>query len=297
MFEIYLQSSNENLEKIAHCLQLLGAVAISYLDAKDNPIYEPNPDEVIFWDQTTLTALFEDDSLKEGVCRYLNERQTEGLIYSFNCKVVPEKNWERECLDQFAPMSFGKRLWIVPSWHEAPHPEAVNILLDPGLAFGTGTHPTTRLCLEWLDEHIKGGETVIDYGCGSGILAISALKLGAQKAYAIDHEQQALLATQMNAKQNHIPEENIATFLPNECRCDPADILLANILAKPILGLTKHFASLIKNNGIIVLSGIFGEQVEEVLAAYETYFKLDPPAALDRWIRITGIKKEIPSIK
>lgn len=291
MFEIRIEAPSNQLENLQNQLNLLGAAAISFIDTHDQPIYEPKPDEIILWDQTTLIALFEDNNLEKPLTTYFEKQMAEGTISNFTIQMVENKDWVRASLDQFTPMSFGKRLWIVPSWHQAPEQNAVNILLDPGLAFGTGSHPTTRLCLEWLDEHICGGETVIDYGCGSGILAIAAIKLGATKAVGVDYDPQALIATRDNATLNQITEDKLPLFLPDHFSAISADILVANILAKPIIEFAAFFSTLVKPNGKIVLSGILQEQVRDVISAYEPYFFLSPITEQDGWVRVDGIKR------
>jgi ribosomal protein L11 methyltransferase len=291
MFEFRIQTSSDQIDNLHDQLALLGALAISMEDTGDQPIYEPAPGETIFWHDTTIVALFEDEAPLQGIHDYLQSLQADGTVKSFAQKEVLQQDWVRVCLDQFTPMQFGKRLWIVPSWHAAPDESAVNILLDPGLAFGTGTHPTTRLCLEWLDGHIQGGETVIDYGCGSGILAIAALKLGADSVAAVDHEPQALEATRMNATQNLIAEDRISVFTPDEFSATPVDILIANILAQPLIDLAPHFATLVKLGGHIVLSGIFKQQATEVSDAYQAAFDMATPTCCDDWIRLEGVKR------
>lgn len=191
-------------------------------------------------------------------------------------------------MEHFQPMQFGRRLWIVPSWHAAPEPDAVNLLLDPGLAFGTGTHPTTALCLEWLDAQQLQDLDVIDFGCGSGILAIAALLLGARKVCGTDIDIQALEASRDNAQRNQIVDERFSLYLPDQMPQEPADILVANILAGPLVSLASQLTSLVKPGGLIALSGILAEQTEDILAAYKDNFALDPVAERDGWIRVSG---------
>jgi ribosomal protein L11 methyltransferase len=181
-------------------------------------------------------------------------------------------------------------VWIVPSWYQPPDAKAVNILLDPGLAFGTGTHPTTRLCLEWLDAHPPAAAEVIDYGCGSGILAIAAALLGARRVWATDNDPQALIATEDNAARNQVVER-IRASLPGEPPAAPADVLLANILAGPLITLAPRFATLLRPGGALVLSGILAEQADEVRDAYLSGFHMDPPQLLDGWVRLTGTRR------
>jgi ribosomal protein L11 methyltransferase len=188
-------------------------------------------------------------------------------------------------------MRFGQRLWIVPSWHAAPEPEAVNLLLDPGLAFGTGTHPTTALCLEWLDGQDLKGCDLLDFGCGSGILAIAGLLLGARKAVGTDIDVQALEASRDNAGRNNIAPRDFELYLPEDMPQQQADVLVANILAGPLVSLSPQLASLVKPGGRLALSGILAEQGAEVAAAYADTFELDPIANRDGWIRITGRRR------
>ena len=194
-------------------------------------------------------------------------------------------------MDNFQPMRFGQRLWIVPSWHEAPEPEAVNLLLDPGLAFGTGTHPTTSLCLQWLDGEPVQGLQVLDFGCGSGILAIAALLLGAERAVGTDIDVQALEASRENANRNGIDPARFPLYLPADLPGEPADVVVANILAGPLVGLAEQITRLTRIGGRLALSGILAEQAEDVRAAYAGCFDLEPTATLDGWVRISGTRR------
>ncbi len=195
-------------------------------------------------------------------------------------------------MDEFKPMRFGEHLWICPTEIMPPDPAALNIMLDPGLAFGTGTHPTTALCLEWIDQNDLDDKTVIDFGCGSGILAIGAAMSGATSIEAIDIDPQALLATNSNATQNNIASK-ITTALPNEChKLSAVDCLLANILANPIMELADYFSTLVKHHGIIVLSGILSEQATEVISTYEKWFEFQPIVEKEGWVRLVATRNE-----
>lgn len=290
MIEFRINTSANYVETLSDQLMLLGACAVSLVDTANQPIYEPAPGEMILWQETTVVAHFEDENLGESISHFLTEQQQAKHISSFTLSVVPETDWVRSSLDQFQPQQFGRRLWICPSWIEPPAPEAINVMLDPGLAFGTGTHPTTKLCLEWLDQHIKGKEQIIDYGCGSGILAVAALKLGAAEAIAVDHDPQALDACMMNAEQNRIALDTVHVYFPDELPVTTCDILLANILAKPLIELAPTFAELVKKGGHIVLSGILESQKDDVLAAYQPYFTLNAPTIDGDWVRLDGTK-------
>lgn len=194
-------------------------------------------------------------------------------------------------MDNFHPMRFGQRLWIVPSWHAAPEPDAVNLLLDPGLAFGTGTHPTTALCLEWLDGQPLEGCNVLDFGCGSGILAIAAKLLGATQLTCTDIDSQALEATRDNANRNQIAEQDMLVYLPEHMPQQQFDVVLANILAGPLVALAPQLIEYTRSGGRIALSGILAEQAQEVRDAYSADFVLDPTAEKEGWVCISGVRK------
>lgn len=266
----------------------LGAVSVTFMDAEDQPIFEPDLGTTPLWSQTHLLALFEGDTdaaaLEQRVQLLAN-----GLTYEV--ERLEDQEWERSWMDNFQPMRFGQRLWIVPSWHEAPEPEAVNLLLDPGLAFGTGTHPTTSLCLQWLDGEPVQGLQVLDFGCGSGILAIAALLLGAERAVGTDIDVQALEASRENANRNGIDPARFPLYLPADLPGEPADVVVANILAGPLVGLADQITRLTRIGGRLALSGILAEQAEDVRAAYAGCFDLEPTATLDGWVRISGTRR------
>lgn len=290
--EFHIQTTAKYADSIGDKLSSLGAQALTMKDAGDQPIFEPALLKAPpLWPATTLVALFDDQDDREPITKYLDKQCELGCVKSFTIEALPDEDWERRCLDSFQPICFGKRLWVCPSWLTPPHPEAVNIILDPGLAFGTGTHPTTALCLEWLDENIQTGETVIDYGCGSGVLAIAAIKLGAKEAEAVDHDIEALKATRENAERNNVSPEQLKTYLPDEFVGDPADLMVANILAQPLIGLAPQLAALVKPGGKILLSGILKEQAEQVAAAYHPWFLMQPPVFKEEWTRLVGIRQ------
>lgn len=271
-------------------LLALGAVSVTFMDAEDQPIFEPDLGTTPLWTHTHLLALFEADTDAEAVLAHLRLLRG-GELPEHAVERLEDQDWERSWMDNFHPMRFGERLWIVPSWHQAPEPQAVNLLLDPGLAFGTGTHPTTALCLEWLDGHPVEGQTVIDFGCGSGILAIAALLLGARQAIGTDIDPQALEASRENATRNGIAAERFPLYLPPDMPRAPADLVLANILAGPLVQLAPQIIPLVRPGGRLVLSGILAEQAEEVRAAYEGDFELAPTCLRDGWVRLDGIRR------
>ena len=268
----------------------LGAVSVTFMDAEDQPIFEPDLGTTPLWSHTHLLALFEDGTDGDAVLAHLSLLRG-GELPEHQVERIEDQDWERSWMDNFHPMRFGRRLWIVPSWHQAPEPQAVNLLLDPGLAFGTGTHPTTALCLEWLDGQELAGCRVLDFGCGSGILGIAALLLGAASALGTDIDPQALEASRDNAARNGLPAEAFPVYLPEHLPQQAVDVVVANILAGPLVQLAPTITALVKPGGRLALSGILAEQAEEVRAAYAGAFELDPTAEKDGWVRISGIRR------
>ncbi|MCQ4326789.1 50S ribosomal protein L11 methyltransferase [Stutzerimonas stutzeri] len=288
--QIRLAITPEQAEALEDQLLDLGAVSVTFMDAEDQPIFEPDLGTTPLWSHTHLLALFEADTDPDALLAHLQLlRGTE--LPEHQVEQVEDQDWERSWMDNFQPMRFGRRLWIVPSWHAAPEPDAVNLLLDPGLAFGTGTHPTTALCLEWLDAQPLEGQSLLDFGCGSGILAIAGLLLGAEHAVGTDIDSQALEASRDNAERNGIAAERFALYLPEQLPQEPADVVVANILAGPLVSLAPRIGALVKPGGRLALSGILAEQAEEVRAAYDEDFELDPTAIKDGWVRISGVRR------
>jgi len=285
--QLTFYSTKDSAEALADLLSEAGAAAVTMQDAADQPLYEPPPGATPLWQLTNVVGLFDEGVDAEAIVAGLRA-QWSGEFPDYRSETLADQDWERAWMDDFKPMQFGRRLWIVPSWHDAPDADAVNILLDPGLAFGTGTHPTTRLCLEWLDAQDLQGRTVIDYGCGSGILALAAALLGAESVLGVDNDPQALVATLDNAARNGV---SIQVYLPKEAPQTPADILVANILAGPLIELAPQLAALVKAGGAIALSGILPEQAEAVSNAYSGWFEMQPPVEHDGWIRLEGNKR------
>ena len=293
--QLQIPADPDNADQLEDLLMEMGAEAVSMEDAADQPLYEPDPGTTPLWSQTTVTGLFQYDRDIEQLCASVRDawhQATQQDLPEINVTLVEDKDWERAWMDDFQPLKFGERLWIVPSWHEAPDPGAANLMLDPGLAFGTGTHPTTALCLEWLDGQEVQGRQVIDYGCGSGILGLAALLLGADHVTGVDTDPQALEASRENARRNGVEENRLDLYLPEQAPAGKADMVLANILAQPLIGLAPHLATLTRPGGDLVLSGILSNQAREVMAAYEPWFVMDEPEQREEWIRLTGRRND-----
>ncbi|MDR9826406.1 50S ribosomal protein L11 methyltransferase [Vibrio sp. FNV 38] len=289
--QIKLNATNTSAEQISDMLmEETGALSVTFLDAHDTPIFEPLPGETRLWGDTDILALYDAEA---DTAFILSQIKNSGLLaenFAHKVEQLEDKDWEREWMDNFHPIKFGERLWICPSWRDIPDPDAINVMLDPGLAFGTGTHPTTALCLEWLEGLDLSGKTVIDFGCGSGILAIAAIKLGAEKVVGIDIDPQALLASKDNAERNGVADQ-LEVFLPQDQPQDfIADVVVANILAAPLRELSPIIKGLVKPSGVLAMSGVLDTQAEDVANYYRDEFNIDPIAAKSEWCRISGQK-------
>lgn len=286
--QFIFDSSPEEADALSDHLSECGSSAVTFQDNADQPIYEPEIGTTPLWAATNVVALFEADADTDLIIRMLGAMLAPAAVPPYRIEAVEDKDWVREWMDNFHPMNFGDKLWICPSWHTAPQQDAINIMLDPGLAFGTGTHPTTALCLNWLDQADVKDKVVIDYGCGSGILAIAAALLGAKRVIGVDTDPQALEATQANAERNGV---TIETYLPDACPDEVCDLLIANILAGPLQSLSERLAGLTKSGAPIVLSGILESQAADVSQSYQTWFDMDAPVLKDEWIRLVGVKR------
>jgi len=289
--QLRLSANEETAEKYSDWLSACGAQAVTFIDAKDTPIYEPLPgDEVIYWNNTVVMGLYDASHDMDKVLNYLKGIHPDKANMVYKLEQLEDKDWEREWMDNFHPMKFGQRLWICPSWRDVPDPAAVNVMLDPGLAFGTGTHPTTALCLTWLDGLDLEGKTVVDFGCGSGILSLAALKLGAKKVIGIDIDPQALQASLENAKRNQC-EDRLALYLPKDQPEFKADVVVANILAGPLRELAPVIIEYIASNGVLALSGVLEEQAEQLQTIYGEFCQMDAITVQDEWVRLSGVRK------
>lgn len=288
--QIRLHAKAEQAQALEDALLACGALSVTLQDDADQPILEPELGTTPVWDETAIIGLFEANQDSEALKAALKS-EFHGELPPFKVEILEDKDWIRAWMEDYHPMRFGQRLWVCPSWREPPEAKAVNLMLDPGLAFGTGTHPTTALCLEFLDQAVTGGELVVDYGCGSGILGIAALLLGAKEMLGIDIDPQALLATQDNAQRNGIDASRYQVYLPNQAPRLEADITVANILAGPLAMLAPDIAAYTKKGGKLALSGLLAEQAQSVSDCYSQWFNMNPAKQQGDWVVLTGIKR------
>ena len=289
--ELSIRCSRRDWPRIEAALEELGALSVTLLDAHDEPILEPGPGETPLWRELTANALFDGGADRRGIGLVLQDLVPWLEPARLEFREVADADWTRAWMDQYQPMRFGRRLWIYPSTIEPP-PDAdtVVVRLDPGLAFGTGTHPTTALCLEWLDGLELAGRSVLDFGCGSGVLAIAALKLGAARATGVDNDPQALLASHDNALRNEVASA-LSLLEPGDPRIGTHPVVVANILAGALVALEPTLAAACQAGGRIALSGILRGQADEVVAAYARAFTDLAVATRDDWVRVSGTRK------
>ncbi|MDO4642057.1 MAG: 50S ribosomal protein L11 methyltransferase [Neisseria sp.] len=285
---------NERIaENLSDALMEHGALSTAIEDAyagteEEQAIFgEPGMQPEQIWQRSKIIALFNEQD--DAAAVLASAADTAGIkLPEFETESLPEQDWVRLTQSQFDPIKISDRLWITPSWHQIPDQQALNLKLDPGLAFGTGSHPTTRLCLQWLDNNLKSGETVLDYGCGSGILAIAAMKLRARSSTGVDIDPQAIRASKDNALNN---ETQASFYLPDELPEGQFDVVVANILANPLRMLGEMLASRTRAGGRIVLSGLLEEQVEEMSGIYSQWFDLAAPQTDNGWACLSGTKR------
>lgn len=266
MFQLHIQNcSREDVEELNQQLENTSPLSITLTDKQDDPILEPELGTMPLWPNVDIHALYEDETHGKVAMALLASIHPDLKI---SLEPLADKDWERVCMDEFKPLRFGKKLWICPTWVTPPDPNGVNLILDPGLAFGTGTHPTTYLCLTWLEQAKLHQKHLIDYGCGSGVLALAALKLGASHVDAVDIDPQALLSTQQNAMNNQLSPTQLSINYPDILKYS-VDIIIANILLSPLMKLRERFLELLKEDGQLVVSGILEDQVDPLIHAYD----------------------------
>ncbi len=295
--QIIVSVNANNSDAISEHLESMGALAVTLQDGMPNgeeeALYETEPHSESQWQNTKVIGLFDGDQDSALLTAQFQQHCGE-TCPKFKIETLQDEAWERRCLEHVKPMRFGSSLWIYPSWSEdQPPPDARVVSLDPGLAFGTGTHPTTSLCLEWIDNCDFTNKSVIDYGCGSGILAVAAIKCGADHVDAVDHDDQAVLATADNAEKNQCSAQ-ISAYLPeqfSQASIGPVDIVLANILAGPLINLADTLADLCSQHGKLILSGLLSEHHDTIHSAYSPWFTLAAPREKDGWLLIECTKK------
>ncbi|MBA5249470.1 MAG: 50S ribosomal protein L11 methyltransferase [Gammaproteobacteria bacterium] len=288
--QMTLNTSKEQADFVSEILMGLDSVSVTFSDTNDDAIFEPEVGTMPLWQNVTINALFAVEADQDYIKDILKQICH---IDEVDFALLKDRVWEDECKKDFHAMQFGKRLWICPSWEDSSQlpSDAVVIAMDPGLAFGTGTHQTTDLCLQYLDENPPINQTVIDYGSGTGILAIAAAKLGASQVICTDNDPQAVIATRSNVENNQEKSKIRVLHTDEEGQLVQVDLLIANILAKPLVGLCEHFSTLVKLGGRIVLSGVLHEQLEIILTAYGVYFSDLTVVQKDDWCRINGVRK------
>ncbi len=293
-----IDATEQNADLISDALMSIGALSASIEDANaetdaEEAIFgEPSSADIQYpppgiWQQNIVTAMFDDNIDVDQVIRSLC-KETGIASFQFKTEMIAEQDWVRATQAQFDPIKITDKLWIVPTWHVAPNSDAINIVLDPGLAFGTGSHPTTSLCLEWLTKQNLQNHTVLDYGCGSGILAIAAKKLGAAQVVGVDIDAQAIIASHYNAEQNQV---SIEFFDANQFSHQTFDVVVANILSSALMVLAPALAKYCKTSGKIALSGILEAQSEALITRYSEWFNMDSTKQKDAWILLTGTKR------
>ncbi|HBV20218.1 MAG TPA: 50S ribosomal protein L11 methyltransferase [Nitrosomonas sp.] len=303
---IIIKTDNASADRLSEALLEHGALSADIHDAEagtdaEQPLYgEPGLPAEQVWQKAEVTGLFADDTDLNAIMQSVKAATQLSQMPSYRTETVEAQDWVRLTQSQFSPIQISARLWVVPTWHQPPDSAAINLILDPGLAFGTGSHPTTQLCLVWLDQHLKQGETLLDYGCGSGILAIAALKLGAGHVAGIDIDPHAVNASQANALLNDCDQSKLFFSTHYQTGNNPddktgesgqVDIVIANILSNPLIMLAPILVQAVRKGGQIVLSGILRAQANEVKAAYQKWFDMQSSHEQDGWVLLTGIKK------
>jgi len=288
--QVHLTTGKTQAPLIELLFENLGALSVTLGDAEDEALLEPPPGASPLWQRTRVSGLFQGDTDADALRIAIQQTLNQEVSRELQLEILEDQAWERVWLQRFHPMRFGSRLWICPDGQRPGGADGVFLDLDPGLAFGTGSHPTTALCLQWLDQAGVEEATLMDFGCGSGILAMAALKLGAQRAIAIDHDPQALQATRDNAIRNGVLQQ-LQVRSSDEPVTIKVDLLLANILAGTLIQLRPQLAGYLKPDGRIILSGILLEQAQQVSDAFAQDFEMQPPKALEEWVLIEGRRR------
>ncbi|MGX5175220.1 50S ribosomal protein L11 methyltransferase [Aliikangiella sp. IMCC44653] len=284
-------TTQQHAEEVGDALIELGGLSVTLMDAEDVPILEPLPGETPLWQNLKIMVLFDATTDTQALLKVWQTHPLAQYCEQGKFELLEDKDWEREWMERFEPMRFGDKLWVCPSWKPVPEPSAVNIMLDPGLAFGTGTHPTTAMCLRWLNSIDLNDKTVIDFGCGSGILAIAALKLGAKKVVAVDIDPQAILATKDNAERNQVLDERLIVGQPDILDGVKVEVLVANILAGPLESLAEQISAHCLTHAKLALSGLLDTQADNLLKVYSQWFDMQPAVFENEWGCLSGTKR------
>ena len=291
--QLRLDTHPQEIEALEDQMLAGGALAVTMEDNADEPVLEPGVGETPLWGQTRLTGLYDASANMDAALAQFPETILKRSNYRI--EILEDKDWEREWMQHYQPMQFGDKLWVCPSWIEPPDPQATTLLLDPGLAFGTGTHPTTALCLTELSGMNLDGLQIVDYGCGSGILGVATLKLGAKHVLCVDNDPQALVASRDNAQRNGVAESALTVALPERVDLPPlaakTDVVIANILAGPLVELSDTLLQFLKPGGTLILSGLIESQAQTLCAHYNTAIELSVVGQTDGWICLRGIYK------
>lgn len=286
--QIRFAIKSEYVDDISDLLMELGSASVTFTaNDPDEAVFELFPGDVKYWKTSTVVGLFDANTDMTFIANILSQQDMFEGQFSHKIEQVEDKDWEREWMDNFHPIKFGQRLWVCPSWRDIPEPDACNVILDPGLAFGTGTHATTALCMEWLEKMDLSDKTVLDFGCGSGILAIAALKLGAKRAIGIDIDPKAITASMENAERNQV-QDKLEVYLPEDAPEFDCDVIVANILAAPLKELKHVICGYGHQGTLLALSGVLAEQADDVSSAYQALVELNPVTQKDEWVRIDG---------
>ena len=284
--QISVEAERDKVEAISEVFDALGALSVTVLDAGDEPLLEPAPGEMPLWSAVRLTALFEESADVAVIEQRLKDLLPDEAT-GFHSELLEDRDWSSTWRDSFGAMCFGQRLWVCPVGEQPEDPDAIVVHMDPGMAFGTGTHATTAMCLEWLDMNSPQDLSVIDYGCGSGILAIAAYKLGATPVTAVDIDPQALTATRENARRNKC---DIEVASPDSLNKQSVDLVIANILANPLVELATDLSRYVRPGERLVMTGILAEQAETVMAAYVDWFEFVAPVHREEWVLLEGVR-------
>lgn len=285
--EISITCEKNNVESITAALETAGALAVTYKDGEDNPVFEPKPKELLLWEKMIVTGLFPIDRDIAKISQKIHQQFPSSFIAY---QPLQDKDWETVWTEHFHPQQFGHDLWICPSNTDSSTLSGTVVQLDPGMAFGTGQHPTTRLCLNWLGTQSLTHKTILDFGCGTSILAIAALKRGAVKAYGIDHDEQAIISSLSNAEKNNISNDQLILSLSADETIPACDIVIANILMNPLISLSNTIADLCAPKGMLLLSGILENQIAPVMESYAKWFTFKPFCLDEGWVLLSATK-------